>query len=259
MSKAVEMVKEQDVKTETKPAVVPDFRKYLNVYEFEVTLPSGNKVTLKPINAGQLKKFMSSIKDESNLQELTESMYEMISSSVIDEGFDIGEVYLNDRSALIIELRKISKGSEFKFEYKCPHCKSQSIITEDLNNLDVTEKPVKLNPIVQLDKNLSVEMDYVRIKDEREILSLGMEKEHELLLSIIATSVSAIMTPEGDQENLSLRDKIFFTDNIPQPLYEKLTEWHDQFHFGASLNKKIVCRHCDKKSDYALEADNFFF
>jgi len=38
---------------------LPDFRKYLNIYEFDVVLPSGISVKLKPINAGQLKKFMN--------------------------------------------------------------------------------------------------------------------------------------------------------------------------------------------------------
>ncbi len=235
-----------------------DFRKYLNVYEFDVKLPSGVELKIKPITAGQLKRFMTSIKSET-VKELSEAMYEMISSSIVNEDFDIGNTFLNDRPALILELRKISKGAEFQFEYKCDKCGSQSLITEDLSNVEIIKMPTKINPIIVLDDNLSVQMDFVKIKDEQEILDFGLETETELLLSIIAISVKAIITPEGAQDDLSLKDKIFFTDNIPQPMYEKLTQWHDQFHFGINMTRKVKCVHCNKESDFTLDADNFFF
>jgi phage FluMu protein Com len=257
----VQMVDPKKVKKEPKEVkkdVTPDFRKYLNIYEFDVKLPSGVKLKIKPINAGQLKKFMTSIKTET-VKELSEAMYEMISSSIVNEDFDIGDVFLNDRPALILELRKVSKGSEFQFEYKCPKCKSQSLITEDLNNSKIIKMPKKINPIVKLDDNLSVRMDFVKIKDEQAILDFGLKTEAELLLSIIAISVKSIITPEGEQDDLPLADKIYFTDNIPQPMYEKLTQWHDQFHFGVDMKRKIKCVHCKEESDFTLDADNFFF
>lgn len=236
----------------------PDYRKYLNVYEFDVELPSGIKLKIKPINAGQLKKFMTSIKDDESVRELSQAMYEMIKSSIVGD-FDLGEIYLNDRPALILELRKISKGSEFQFEYKCPKCNSQSIISEDLNNITVIPMPAKMNQIVQLDDNLSVQLDYVKIKHEQEILNMGMESEAELLLSVIAVSIKAIISPDGSQENLSLRDRIYFTDEIPQQLYTKLTQWHDDYHFGIDMNKSIKCVHCGEESEHKMDADNFFF
>ena len=184
----VQMVNKK-VKEQKEPKVVPeivkpDFRKYLNNYEFDVVLPSGVKLKIKPINAGQLKKFMTSIKSET-IKELSEAMYEMISSSIVNEDFDIDDVFLNDRPALILELRKISKGSQFQFEYKCPKCKSQSLITEDLNDVKLIPMPTKINPLVVLDENLSVQMDFVKISDERAILDMGLDTEAELLLSII--------------------------------------------------------------------------
>jgi len=254
----VEQSKIKKTKAVKKEVVKPDFRKYLNVYEFDVKLPSGIKLKLKPITAGQLKKFMTSIKSET-IQELSKAMYEMISSSIVTEDFDINDIFLNDRPALILELRKISKGTVFQFEYKCTKCGSQSLITEDLGDVKIIKMPDKINPIVELDDNLSVQMDFVKIKDEQEILDLGLETETELLLSIIAISVKSIMTPEGDQDDLSLEDKIFFTDNIPQPMYEKLTQWHDEFHFGIDMKRKVKCMHCKEESDFTLDADNFFF
>jgi hypothetical protein len=119
--------------------------------------------------------------------------------------------------------------------------------------------PVQMNPIVILDDNLSVQMDYVKIKDEQEILDMGMESETELLLSVIAVSIKAIISPEGSQDNLSLQDRIYFTDNIPQQLYRKLTKWHDDNHFGVDMNKNLKCVHCGKESDQKMDADNFFF
>ena len=87
----------------------------------------------------------------------------------------------------------------------------------------------------------------------------GKYTNQHMLLSIIAISIKSIMTPDGDRDDLTLEEKIYFTDNIPQQLYEKLTAWHDKFHFGVVMKKKIKCIHCNKKSDFSLDADNFFF
>jgi hypothetical protein len=133
------------------------------------------------------------------------------------------------------------------------------MVTQDLNDVGLIPMPDKINPIVELNENLSVQMDFVKIKDEQEIMALGMKEESELVLSVIAIGIKSILTPEGEQDNLSLEDKIYFTDNIPQPLYAKLTQWHEDFHFGIDMKKKIVCIHCKKESDFTLDADNFFF
>ena len=253
--KQVDNTKKEVIEQESVPEK-PDFRKYLNAYVFDITLPSGIKLQVRPINAGQLKTFVTSIKDDT-IQEVSRAMYALLQTSIID--YDLGEIYLNDRAALILELRKLSKGSTFESTYNCQFCKSQSMIVFDLDDIKITPMPDKVNPIVELDDNLSCQMDFVKIKDEQEIFNLGLKSEPELLLSVIAVSIKSIMTPEGDQDDLSVQDKIYFTDNIPQQLYEKLTDWHEQYTFGIDMSQKVICKHCKKESDFTLDADNFFF
>ena len=64
-----------------------DFRKYLNVHEFEAILPgSGEKVKFKPLTTAQIKKLLVYGDDESPLI-LEQALDDIINSAVIDEDY----------------------------------------------------------------------------------------------------------------------------------------------------------------------------
>jgi hypothetical protein len=69
-----------------------DFKKYLNVYEFETTLPgSGEVIKYKPITTGQLKKLLI-YEDDDDPSIIEEALDDLITSSVISEGFDVTDL-----------------------------------------------------------------------------------------------------------------------------------------------------------------------
>src|SRR6056297_3084901 len=117
-----------------------DINKYVNSYEFDYTLPGSNEVLVyKPITTGQLKKLLP-YENEKDPIVVEKALDNLISSCIISEGFDINKLYLEDRFALLIELRKKSKGEEYSFIYNCPKCDSRTPITKDLNQLKCTKK-----------------------------------------------------------------------------------------------------------------------
>ena len=86
-----------------------DFKKYLNVYEFETTLPgSGVTIKFKPITTGQMKKLLV-YENETDPSMVEEAMDELINSSVSTEGFDVKDVWLQDRFFLLVEIRRKTK------------------------------------------------------------------------------------------------------------------------------------------------------
>ena len=67
-----------------------DFRKYLNVYEFETTLPgTGDTVKFKPMTTGQLKKMLV-YENSTNPMTVEKALDELISSSIIGSTSSFG-------------------------------------------------------------------------------------------------------------------------------------------------------------------------
>ena len=67
-------------------------QKYLNCYEFSETLPgSGKKVKIKPFNTFQLKRLLSYGTGDDDSET---ALDDLIVGSVVDEDFNIDELYL---------------------------------------------------------------------------------------------------------------------------------------------------------------------
>lgn len=115
-----------------------DFKKYLNNFVFETVLPgSGKTIKFHPITTGQIKKLL--LYEASDDPETIEGILdELISECVTTEDFDIGDLYLQDRFYLLVEIRRATKGSYYQFQTICSKCESQS-----QQNIDLGELPLK--------------------------------------------------------------------------------------------------------------------
>lgn len=240
-----------------------DFKKFLNVYEFECKLSEGQEVKFKPVTTGQLKKLLG-YGNESNPIIVEKALDDLITSSVTSKDFKISELYLQDRFTLLVEIRKATKGSKYEFEYKCPSCKSQLYKVIDLNELPVTAPPSQVNPVVELFEGFSVELDNIRRKDQinaTKILPKGLNDVQlaaELSLLTYASGIKAVNTPDGREENLSITDKKYILENISMDAYEKVRNWYDTNDFGINFSFKIDCHNCDYNKEINIPLDSFF-
>jgi len=125
----------------------PKFYDFVNVYDFECELPGSKQVVkFKPVSTGQIKKLLT-YENETNYVIQEQALDDLISSSVLSEGFDIMELYIYDRLFLLIEIRKKTKGEIIEFQIKCPECDSQSLNRVDLNELELAKLDAELNTI----------------------------------------------------------------------------------------------------------------
>ena len=137
-----------------------DLTKYLNVYDFETTLPgSGEVIKFRPMTTGQLKKMLV-YENSTNPMVVEKALDELISSSIISEGFNIGNLYLQDRFFLLIEIRKKTKGELYKFNFTCPQCKSQSLQIINLDKLMVKTLPKDVDYNIKLDDNFTINVKF---------------------------------------------------------------------------------------------------
>jgi len=197
-----------------------NFKKYLNVYEFESELPgSGETVKFKPLTTNNMKKLLQ-YEDEKNLYKISEALDELIKLSVVDENFDIDNMYLRDRFKLLIDIRKKTKGEQYSFSFNCPECGSQNMNGVNLDELQVKKKD---NDIGKIDiyEDVSLEVEHIKRKDEKEAISYISDIENlseskveiEHWVNTIASSILSIETPEGKDEDLSFEDKKYIVEN----------------------------------------------
>lgn len=243
-----------------------DFKKYLNTYEFDCELPSGMKLKIKPIVAGQLKKLLiyEGEKDQAIIEEALDGL---ISGSVITEGFDIGKLYIQDRLFLLLELRKISKGNTYEFTFICPKCKSQTPIVVDINEFPVKKYNTnEVDHTIVINENISIVFDHPTRADQAEAFGsipiVDGEKNAVRLANIgwysTAKSIKSIITPDGADKNSSMEDKLFLLDSLTENQFKKIKDWFVDNDFGISLKMRVKCIKKDYDKIQEVKLDNVF-
>ena len=241
-----------------------DINKFVNNYEFDFTLPGTNEVIMfKPITTGQLKKMV--IYENEKSEEVIESVLDnIISECVISEGFDINNLYLEDRFALLLEIRKKSKGESYNFTYKCPKCKKITPVSIDLNTLKTNSLKPQKTPFIINDK-MSVTRKFVTRKEQMLINKKLKHIKNKKLLSIEKTTYLYAMymdmftTPDGETSDVSLKDKVNILDNVfNDKQLKEYIEWCDSNTFGVDFRTEFKCEKCNHKEKVLIPLDNFF-
>ena len=244
----------------------PKFYDRVNVYEFTCELPgSKQEVKFKPVNTGLLKKLLT-YENETNIIVQEQALDDLISSSVLSEDFNIDELYLEDRFYLLVELRKKGKGEVLEFSLTCPQCKSQTLNRIDLDKMPIKPLDEKADMVVPLRNDIKVHLRRLKRKDQKEIKP-GMipdnlteyQKQAEVQILYHACAVDKIETPDGIDENLTLRDKQYLIENIPTDDYDKIKDAIEKLSFGIDLTYTIKCRKCGFEQKTLVPVENNFF
>jgi len=243
-----------------------DLKKFLNAYQFNTVLPgSGKKINFKPITTFQMKELISKAGADPE-----EAVDNLINECVIDEGFDVKNLSLQDRFFLLVELRKKSKGSTYEVLFTCSKCNSQVITKVNLDNLEVKKLPKNFDNKIVLDSNITVEVDFLT----REIQKASIElvklmvaakevKEddsnlNEVMFSYIM-AVKKIITPDGVIESPTMEEKVTLFKDGPQLFYDRIIEWFDKLDFGVDFTTSVKCIHCGHEVKESITLQNFFY
>jgi hypothetical protein len=245
----------------------PKFYEYVNVYDFSCDLPgSKEKIQFKPVITGQIKKLLT-YENETNYVVQEQALDDLISSSVLSEGFDVGEMYIFDRLYLLIEIRKKTKGEVLEFQVNCPECKSQSINRVNLDELELIELDTELDTVVELSNDIKVHLRHMKRKHQiQEIKSKNFPKTltdrqmgYTFQVFFHACAINKIETPSGVDENININDRVYFIEHIPMYEMDKIKERVDQMSFGWKLEYLSKCVHCKYENKEIVPIQNNFF
>lgn len=244
----------------------PKFYDFVNVYEFTCELP-GSKETIqfKPVTTGQIKKLLT-YENETNYVVQEQALDDLISSSVLTEGFDITEQFIYDRLFLLMEIRKKTKGEVLEYKITCPECGSQSLNRINLDTLEIIPLENANNVIVDLGQ-VKVHLRHMKRKHQIQDIKpqlfpknlTDMQKQYAFQVAFHACAIDKIETPNGVDESIPMKDRIYFVENMPMGFMEKIKDAIDSMGFGWNLENKINCIHCGfEHTDQIPIQQNFF-
>jgi hypothetical protein len=202
-----------------------NFKRYLNMYEWETTLPgSGKKIKYKPITTGQIKRLLlyNEVYDENVVEN---ALDELISECVVTEGFNVKDLYLQDRFFLMVEIRCVTKGYKYMFPSKCSKCNSQTQQTIDLSKLPVKPLIKDENIVEQVVKPMTDKKGRLIVVDDKKSENKVKQVEEKKPWNYIKIN-----------DNLAITMKIL-TRSMQEKIYEllkdkKLNEIETQIESG---------------------------
>jgi Zn finger protein HypA/HybF involved in hydrogenase expression len=284
-----------------------NFKRYINVYEFETVLPgNGKTVKFKPITTGQIKKLL--MYENAEDQAIIETaLDEILEGCVIGEDFKVSDLYLQDRFFLLLEIRKVTKGNTYQFQTICPSCGSQSLQTVNLSEMpvklldfgkkkvkgsetppaqkkkksqplqeikteeispEIVEKEISEPDIVEVNDRIKVRMSLVTRGIQKQAMewvkntypeAADAEKAIQTMTAILALSIKGIITPDGEETDLSIEDRVYLLDALTEQEEVKLPKWFEKYDFGVDFSINIECPQCHHKSKRDVPLEDFFF
>jgi len=244
----------------------PKFYDYISVYDFTCELPGSKEtVQFKPVTTGQIKKLLT-YENETNYVVQEQALDDLISSSVLSDGFDINEQYIYDRLYLLIEIRKKTKGEVLEFQVNCPKCNSQSINRINLDELEIKKLENTENTVVDLGQ-IKVHLKHLKRKHQKQDIKANMfhknmketQQQYMFQVAFHACAIDKIETPKGIDENIPFEDKVYFIEQIPMGQMELIKDGLDKMSFGWKLEQNINCKHCNFEHNQDIPIQQNFF
>lgn len=242
-----------------------DIKGLLDTYEFPCKLPgSGDELLIKPVTTGQMKKILA-YENETDPSIVEDALDRLIESCVLTEGFNINEIYLQDRFYLLMEIRKVSKGASYNFRYRCPVCGVENFKVVNLNDLNVKTFE-KCDNIIKISDKLKFEVDFPTRGEQKDavgkvkkLLNLSPhEKEAEIVLYTFANSVIKVHTPSGIVDDVAFEDKLYILNNISSGVFDEFKKWFGDNDFGLEFKTKVTCTNGDFEKDMDISLSDFF-
>lgn len=241
-----------------------DIRGLIDTYEFPCKLPgSGQELTIRPITTGQMKKILA-YENETDPYIIEEALDKLITSCVVSDGFNVDNLYLQDRFFLLLEIRKVTKGNNYTFNFICPKCNVENIKSFSLLDLPNKENTVS-NYIINIGTNLNLEVDFPTRGHQKMALAYtrkrklkGVERDIEIVMSTFAACIRRVHTQDVVIEDVSFDDKMYILDNITSDKFDVFKDWFSDNNFGIDFEIEVGCTNCDFRDMMRIPLSDFF-
>ena len=191
----------------------------------------------------------------------------LIRSCVTDTSFDVNDLLLGDRNALMVSIRITGYGSDYPVYATCPKCGHRNTSNVDLASLKINR--LKIKPIKEGENKFKYKLPvtkkevvfkFLTMKDE--IDKSATEKSMKSVLnSKIDNTVTnfllySIVSIDGVTDKNKLRH---FVKNMPAYDSKSLRKYINSNEPGMDMKSELNCQNCGKKSELSVPITSEFF
>ena len=258
LEQIVEKVNEKVI--EKKVRIPAPYLDKINPYRFNFTLPGSHEtVVFKPLTILSLKGLML-LNEHTTAEEFDESFDQLIQNCILTPGFNVKHLWLQDRIALLMNIRMMSKGSTYEFNVSCPKCKQPTQQTINFGEMEVKELDKNTVFSLPLHEKMTLVMGFLTREDQVNIEKYQEAKEYKTdqdkladrIFLGIASSIKKVIS-EGEEFDVQFEDAMDIIDNLDDTQFKKVQEWLEQNNYGMNMSYKLRCNHLIKKKGKAQE------
>jgi hypothetical protein len=251
------------------------------VPQIKFVLPgSGEEVYMRPFTTKEQKAILKAMEKE-DAELIGEAFDALITSCVLNEGFDVNTLYSKDRDAILIKLREESVKDEFKYKWTCEgeKCNNETEETTTLGQLNfikLSNQGIEKTIDLKNRKGVSLVLGMINRGDEKAMLSYVKKNSQgikdgiskiELMNGAFASAIKAMVITEvvdGKEQktvfkDLSFNDKVGIIDDIHMDDKKQVQDFLSGIEkFGFDMDIKVTCKKCGKVQEHSIEWVSFF-
>lgn len=235
----------------------------------ELTLPSRGFLT-PGVPEGKLVQRAMMVRDQKKLASLREgAVTAILQDTVTDpEGFDVLDLPIADTIYLLLSLRILSYGKEYRFYQTCPSCGERVVMSVDLSTLEVTtlEEDFRDHLVVDLPHTgdrvtlrVLTERDQNDIKDELDRRRKRNKDDDSEYVYRIASSIDSIDLIEEGTTLTHPIDIERYVESLTGLDAITITDTRDSILFGVNPEIVCTCPSCNKDVSIIMPFTGDFF
>tara|TARA_B100001250_G_scaffold351077_1_gene323068 strand:+ start:233 stop:955 length:723 start_codon:yes stop_codon:yes gene_type:complete len=234
----------------------------INTPTYELVLPSsGKKIKYRPFLVKEEKILIMALESEDSKQ-ITNAIKDVLSDCILSRGIKIEKLATFDIEYLFLNVRAKSVGETVEVNITCPDDNETQVQVEiDIDSIKV-QKSDTHSDIIQLDSDLSLQMNYPSLNQFIETnFEVGGEKsEVEQSLNVIMSCIKQVYSNEEawDATDCSKKELKDFVEQMNSKQFKQVEEFFNTMpKLAHTLN--VTNPNTKVKSDVTIEGLASFF
>ena len=234
----------------------------INTPTYELVLPSsGKKIKYRPFLVKEEKILIMALESEDSKQ-ITNAIKDVLTDCILSRGIKIEKLATFDIEYLFLNVRAKSVGETVEVNITCPDDGETQVQVEiDIDSIKV-QKSDTHSDIIQLDNDLSLQMNYPSLNQFIETnFEVGGEKsEVEQSLNVIMSCIKQVYSSEEawDATDCSKKELKDFVEQMNSKQFKQLEDFFNTMP-KLSHTLKVTNPNTKVKSDVTIEGLASFF
>tara|TARA_X000000368_G_scaffold52134_1_gene37195 strand:- start:1634 stop:2356 length:723 start_codon:yes stop_codon:yes gene_type:complete len=234
----------------------------INTPTYELVLPSsGKKIKYRPFLVKEEKILIMALESEDSKQ-ITNAIKDVLTDCILSRGIKIEKLATFDIEYLFLNVRAKSVGETVEVNITCPDDNETQVQVEiDIDSIKV-QKSDTHSDIIQLDNDLSLQMNYPSLNQFIETnFEVGGEKsEVEQSLNVIMSCIKQVYSSEEawDASDCSKKELKDFVEQMNSKQFKQVEDFFNTMP-KLSHTLKVTNPNTKVKSDVTIEGLASFF